>query len=127
MHVPGAALEGAHMIGEPRRFADKKWPTPWPRMEVAARQSIAYRLALVAAGQADATILFGYKNDWDVAAGLALVEAAGGVVSDPWGAPLALNQLQPRTPGAVASGAELHALLIERTKNLPDPRKADAP
>lgn len=115
-------IEGARMIGQPERFADRRWKTRWPKMEVIPRQSIAYRLALVAAGQGDATILFGFKSEWDIAGGAALVEAAGGVISDPWGAPLAFNQSVPRLPGAVAAGAALHPLLIERTAALPDPR-----
>ncbi|MBY0565321.1 MAG: hypothetical protein K2P58_14215 [Hyphomonadaceae bacterium] len=119
-----ANLEGARMIGLKSRFADGKWPTPWPKLEIIERQSIAYRLALVAGGFGDATVLFGFKNEWDIAAGAALVEAAGGRVSDPWGEPLAFNQAVPRAPGVVAAGADVHALLIERTKVLPDPRKS---
>jgi myo-inositol-1(or 4)-monophosphatase len=115
-------LEGARMIGQRNRFADKRWETPWPKMDIVERPSIAYRLALVAAGQGDATLLFGFKNDWDVAAGAGLVEAAGGAVSDLWGEPLRLNQETPRVPGVAAGGAALHALLIERTRALPDPR-----
>jgi myo-inositol-1(or 4)-monophosphatase len=118
-------LDGARMIGQPNRFASRKWPTPWPKLDIIVRQSIAYRLALVAAGQADATILFGFKHEWDIAAGAALVAAAGGCVTDPWGQPLAFNQHEPRAPGAVAAGAGLHALIIERTSHLPDPRKAE--
>lgn len=116
-------LEDARMIGQKIRFSDSTWPAPWPKMEIIERQSIAYRLALVASGQGDATVLFGFKNEWDIAAGAALVEAAGGRVSDPWGEVLSFNQAIPRAPGVVAAGADLHALLIERTKALPDPRK----
>lgn len=117
-------LEGACIIGQKSRFADKRWPAPWPKIEIIERQSIAYRLALVAAGLGDATLLFGFKNEWDIAAGAALVEAAGGRVSDLWGEPLVLNQPVPRAPGVAASGAALHPLLIERTRFYPDPRKA---
>lgn len=113
-------LEGARMIGQARRFKDRRWETPWPKLEVIERQSIAYRMALVAAGQADATILFGWKHDWDIAAGAAIIEAAGGAVTDTWGAPLVLNEPVPRAPGVVAAGVDLHALLIERTSVLPD-------
>lgn len=115
-------LEGARMIGQRNRFADQRWPRPWPQMDIVARQSIAYRLAAVAAGQGDATLLFGFKHEWDVAAGAALVEAAGGVVSDLWGEPLSFNQADPRVPGVAAAGASLHPLLIERTRAFPDPR-----
>lgn len=120
-------LEGARIIGQPSRFAPKKWPTPWPKLEIIERQSIAYRMALVAAGMGDATLLFGYKNEWDIAAGAAIVAAAGGCVSDLWGEPLVFNQLDPRAPGVAASGAGLHALIIERAKSFPDPRKATKP
>ena len=116
------SLECARMIGQPSRFADRRWATPWPQMDIIPRQSIAYRLALVAAGQGDATVLFGFKHDWDVAAGAALVEAAGGKVSDPWGQALTFNQPDPRGPGVAAAGAALHPLLVERTRVLPDPR-----
>jgi myo-inositol-1(or 4)-monophosphatase len=42
--------------------------------------SVAWKLALVAAGRADATFTLSPKNEWDVAAGAALVRAAGGSV-----------------------------------------------
>jgi myo-inositol-1(or 4)-monophosphatase len=118
-------LEGARIIGQAQRFAPKKWPTPWPKLEIIERQSIAYRMALVAANMGDAALLFGYKNEWDIAAGCAIVEAAGGAVSDLWGEPIVLNQRDPRAPGVAVSGAALHPLIIERTKFFPDPRKAE--
>ena len=117
-----AELEGARIIGQPSRFAPKKWPRPWPKLEIIERQSIAYRMALVSAGLGDATLLFGFKNEWDIAAGAAIVEAAGGAVSDLWGEPLTFNQPVPRAPGVAAAGAPLHALIIERTKDFPNPR-----
>src|SRR6202451_749648 len=42
--------------------------------------SVAYKLALVSAGLADITFTLTPKNEWDVVAGAALVESAGGVV-----------------------------------------------
>jgi myo-inositol-1(or 4)-monophosphatase len=42
--------------------------------------SVAYKLGLVAAGLADATWTLTPKHEWDVAAGVALVRAAGGLV-----------------------------------------------
>lgn len=116
------SVEGARMIGQKKRFTDRRWPTPWPSMNIIERQSIAYRMSLVAAGHGDATLLFGPKNEWDIAAGLALVEAAGGISSDLWGDPIVLNQPDPRAPGVASAGAALHPLLIERTSKLPDPR-----
>jgi myo-inositol-1(or 4)-monophosphatase len=117
-------LEDARMIGQKNRFSDRRWPQPWPKsLQVEQRQSIAYRMALVAAGQAEATILFGFKHEWDIAAGVAIVEAAGGRATDPWGHALMLNQPDPRAPGVVAAGAAIHPLIIERTSHLSDPRE----
>ncbi|MBV9580602.1 MAG: ADP-ribosylglycohydrolase family protein [Chloroflexi bacterium] len=50
--------------------------------------SIAYRLALVAAGEHVATVSLNYLHPWDYAAGHALVLAAGGAVVDGHGQPL---------------------------------------
>lgn len=44
--------------------------------------SIAYRLALVAVGEADATVSTGGPTDWDVAGGHALLRGAGGELLD---------------------------------------------
>src|SRR5437660_12626493 len=43
--------------------------------------SVAYKLALVSAGLADATFTLTPKNVWDIAAGVALVESTGGIGS----------------------------------------------
>ena len=54
--------------------------------------SIAYKLALVAAGKADGTFSLGPKNEWDIAAGCLIVEEAGGKVSDKYGQGFKFNQ-----------------------------------
>jgi myo-inositol-1(or 4)-monophosphatase len=64
--------------------------------------SIAYRLACVAAGFADATWTLDPRHEWDVAAGVALVLAARGEVSAPDGSPLVFNLPVPRFEGIVA-------------------------
>ena len=64
--------------------------------------SVAYKLALVAAGLADATWTLVPKNEWDVAAGVALVLAAGGQVYEPNGTPRQFNQRDPLLSGLVA-------------------------
>jgi myo-inositol-1(or 4)-monophosphatase len=69
--------------------------------------SVAYKLALVAAGVADATWTLVPKHEWDVAAGVALVEAAGGFVRDPCSAPVNFNRASALLPGLVAGGPRL--------------------
>jgi fructose-1,6-bisphosphatase/inositol monophosphatase family enzyme/ADP-ribosylglycohydrolase len=53
-----------------------------------ATPSIAYRLALVAAGDADAAVSIAGVTWWDVAAGHALLRAVGGVLIDANGEPI---------------------------------------
>ncbi|MEQ1618439.1 MAG: inositol monophosphatase family protein [Terricaulis sp.] len=117
-------LAGARVFAPRSRVADALWRQPGPSTGFPQRRSIAYRLAAAAAGQADATVLFGFKHEWDVAAGAAIVAAAGGAVSDLWGEPLVFNQVSPKIPGLAAAGARLHPLIIERTSGSPDPRAA---
>lgn len=69
--------------------------------------SVAYKLALVAAGLADASWTLVPKNEWDIAAGVALVTAAGGVARQPDGGPCRFNQANTLYPGLVACGPGL--------------------
>lgn len=81
--------------------------------------SVAYKLALVASGRADATWTACPKNEWDIAAGSALVQAAGGFVRNLDGSELRFNNLSPLLTGMVAGGCELdlklNSWLRERT------------
>lgn len=89
----------------------------WKRFENAGFQirptgSVAYKLALVAAGLADATFTLTPKHEWDVAGGTALVLSAGGRVCAPDGSETNFNRKSPLLPGLVACGAALqHELL----------------
>ena len=63
--------------------------------------SVAYKLALVAAGKADATWTLVPKHEWDVAAGVALLHAAGGTVLRKDGTAPAFNQMDTLLPGLI--------------------------
>ncbi|MBL8749346.1 MAG: 3'(2'),5'-bisphosphate nucleotidase CysQ [Planctomycetes bacterium] len=71
--------------------------------------SVAWKLALVAAGIADATWTWNGKNEWDVAAGAALVAAAGGDVWRPDGGVVSWNRPRARFPSFAAAGPGLRA------------------
>lgn len=70
--------------------------------EVLPVGSIAYKLALVAAGRADATWTFVPKSEWDIAAGVALVLSSGGKVRGLNGKPITFNQQETIWDGLVA-------------------------
>jgi myo-inositol-1(or 4)-monophosphatase len=69
--------------------------------------SVAYKLALVAAGCADATWTLCPKHEWDVAAGIALVNAAGGFIRQMDDTAVAFNRRSCLLPGLIASGPYL--------------------
>ncbi len=70
--------------------------------------SVAYKLALVAAGLADATWTLAPKNEWDIAAGVALVESAGGLARQIDNSVIRFNQKSTLLPGLLACGPFLH-------------------
>jgi myo-inositol-1(or 4)-monophosphatase len=75
--------------------------------KVRAVGSVAYKLALVSAGLADATFTLTPKHEWDVAAGAALVESAGGFVCTLNQQPLECNRRSPLLSGLIAGGRAL--------------------
>lgn len=82
-------------------------PGAWARAVAPARYiampSIAYRLARVAAGDGVAAVSTHGVNEYDVAAGMALMRAAGGVVLDAQGKAVVLEgKLERRLSGCFA-------------------------
>lgn len=69
--------------------------------------SVAYKLALVATGRSDVTWTLVPKHEWDVAAGTALVRAAGGFVCGYPQAPIKFNRRDPLFSGLVAGPLKL--------------------
>jgi myo-inositol-1(or 4)-monophosphatase len=65
--------------------------------------SVAFKLALVAAGRADATWTLVPKHEWDVAAGAALLAASGAWFARPNGHPVIWNQKTPLLDGFVTT------------------------
>jgi myo-inositol-1(or 4)-monophosphatase len=113
-----STLEGALLIASGGLFKKKIWKEPWPEVKTKWVNSVAYRLALVASGRADASISLSNKSEWDLAAAALLVEEAGGIVTDHRGGAHHYNRPSPRLPSLVASGKALHPLLIERTSRV---------
>jgi myo-inositol-1(or 4)-monophosphatase len=91
--------------GEWEQFADAPF-------EIRPTGSVAYKLALVSAGLADATFTLVPKHEWDIAAGVALVQSAGGFVSTLENTPLRFNQREPLVSGLIAGGPLLQDALL---------------
>lgn len=75
--------------------------------------SIALRIAMVGANEADllATLRWGYE--WDIGAATLIAREAGAEVSDAFGRPLRFNKRDPRAFGVLASAPGIHREAIE--------------
>jgi len=113
-----STLDGALLIASGGLFKMKIWKEPWPEVKTRWVNSVAYRLALVACGEAHATISLSAKCEWDLAAAALIVEEAGGAITDHHGERHIYNRPSPRFTSLVASGKALHPLLIERTNRV---------
>src|SRR6478752_46445 len=71
-------LEGCAMLGDRSQFVGPYWPP----MHVQNRNSVAYRIVLVADGSADASVSLTAKRDWDLAAADVILHEAGGRLTD---------------------------------------------
>ena len=110
------ALRGARVLASRTETGRGEWARfAGASFDVVPTGSVAWKLALLAAGRADATWTLTPKHEWDVAAGVALVLAAGGAVFGLDGRSLPFNRPHPRLPGLVACAPglepELRALL----------------
>jgi len=78
--------------------------------------SIALRIAMVAAGEADlvATLRWGYE--WDIAAAALIATEAGATVSGALGQPLAFNTASGEAFGVLVAAPGIHAAAVERLR-----------
>ncbi len=111
-----AHVEGCEMVANSGAFNGERWGMPWPEMKVTSRNSMAYRLCLVASGTYDATLAISRKHDWDLAAAHLVVEEAGGHVTLHDGGPIVYNQPNPRHSTVLAAGPALHKALLKQTQ-----------
>ncbi len=85
---------------------------PWPAMHVQNRNSVAYRLMLVADGSADASASLTAKRDWDLAAADIILAEAGGLLTDARGQTLIYNRASTIQSSLVAANPVLHGEII---------------
>jgi len=80
--------------------------------QVKAMGSVAYKLALVSAALADITFTLTPKNEWDVAAGAALVKSSGGFVLTLENTELVCNKKNPLMSGLLSGAPNLREELL---------------
>ncbi|MBF0322691.1 MAG: 3'(2'),5'-bisphosphate nucleotidase CysQ, partial [Magnetococcales bacterium] len=90
-------LLGATCLASRSETQRGEWAPFETEFRLTTMGSIAYKLALVAAGRYDVTFTLSPKNEWDFCAGLLLVEEAGGRVTTREGGAFSFNQIKSRT------------------------------
>jgi myo-inositol-1(or 4)-monophosphatase len=117
-----SAVEDCNMLADAPMFRHPAWPEPWPPMQVASRNSVAYRLCLVASGDFDAALALSSKAEWDLAAADLIATEAGCLVTNHKGEAFRYNQVAPKARSLVCAGPALHGLILDRVRpiNLPD-------
>jgi myo-inositol-1(or 4)-monophosphatase len=82
--------------------------------------STAYKMMKVAAGDAQVFVSRGPKSEWDVCAGVLIVEEAGGRATDLKGREIRFNQKRTDIYGILTTNGLLHSELLDRVAELPE-------
>jgi myo-inositol-1(or 4)-monophosphatase len=76
--------------------------------------SIALRMAMVAADEADLVATLRWGNEWDIGAAALIAREAGACVTDAFGGALNYNKPDPRAFGVLACSAAIHGAAVAR-------------
>ncbi len=108
-----ATARGIRLPIDAQNLAAPFWPAPWPGGSLVEKpNSLALRMAKLAAGEADAWLEGRTINEWDVAASALIVTEAGGLVTDRHGQPLNFNKPDPTIQGIATASPEHHPLTL---------------
>ena len=117
----GASRNGVRLrVGDRAVLAGARAPTDsLPREDrdlvvVAKPNSIALRIAMVAADEADLLATLRWGSEWDIAAAILIAREAGATVSDALGQPLSFNTASAQAFGVLVTTPGIHAAAVDR-------------
>ena len=117
----GALRNGERLAASTRRdFTGSRVPaaslpkTDRDLVSVDQPNSIALRIAMVAADEADLVATLRWGFEWDIAAAGLIAREAGAAVTDAFGQKLDYNKRDPRAFGVLASSPHIHEAAVER-------------
>jgi myo-inositol-1(or 4)-monophosphatase len=120
----GAWRNGARLqVSGRREFAGARVPTAQlPAVDrdlvaVDKPNSIALRIAMVAAGEADLVATLRWGFEWDIAAAALIASEAGARVTGALGQPLAFNTASGSAFGVLVSTPAIHAAALARLRD----------
>lgn len=96
--------------------ADMLSPVDADLTMVARPNSIALRIAMVGAAEADLVATIRWGNEWDIAAAVLIASEAGAAVSNAFGDPLKFNTPDAEAFGVLVSVPGIHAAAVARLR-----------
>lgn len=110
-------LLSAHILASRSELKRGEWERYEEQMVVTPAGGMAHKMVMVAEGKADGSFTLQPKTEWDFAAGILIIQEAGGKVSQLNGAPFTLNQENPKVPGLLFGGAIIFPVLLDIVKS----------
>jgi myo-inositol-1(or 4)-monophosphatase len=112
----GLRVSGRRSLAGARVPADKVPPSDPDLIPVPRPNSIALRIAMVAAGEADLVATLRWGFEWDIAAAALIAAEAGATVTGALGQPLAFNTASGEAFGVLVAAPGIHAAAVERIR-----------
>jgi myo-inositol-1(or 4)-monophosphatase len=109
-------------VSDRREFSGARVPADsLPRVDsdlvmIAKPNSIALRIALVAAGEADLLATLRWGREWDIAAAALIAQEAGATVTGALGQPLTFNSPDASAFGVLATAPGIHEAAVDRLR-----------
>jgi myo-inositol-1(or 4)-monophosphatase len=108
----GRELAEARFLASRSEVSRGEWEEFEAELRIELTGSVAYKLALIAAGRAEGTFSLTPKHEWDVCAGAALLLEAGGRFTDRYGHVVRFNNRKPLLPGIIACTGQLYEPVV---------------
>lgn len=116
-----ADLSASRLLASRKAFEWHNWLEDMPDATFDHLNSIAYRIAVVASKQYDASLSLSAKSDWDIAAADLILSEAGGISTTSTNEPIVYNLKNPVHKTVISSGTALHPALMELLKDFSPP------
>ncbi|MGI9509746.1 MAG: inositol monophosphatase family protein [Geminicoccaceae bacterium] len=112
-------VAGASLLASSGEMKKRRWRDNMPDAAFTTIGSLAYKLALVAAGRYDGLVSLRSCHDWDIAAAALIISESGAQLGDGAGRSIKLNQSLTSHGGLVAAGTEpLYSALVDRLRTI---------
>ncbi|WP_169567759.1 inositol monophosphatase family protein [Sneathiella limimaris] len=110
-------LEHSKLLASRKAFEWHNWLEDVPGAKFDHLNSIAYRIAVVANQNYDASLSLSAKSDWDIAAADLILSEAGGISTTSKGGEIQYNRENPVHDTVISSGQSLHPALMDLLKD----------